>query len=159
MKKYLSVLFILLALLAFVSCASGAKTVEAEPEVAAETAAEDFPSFQYEVYIPETDKQFMAVILEDIEGYTWGIHYLTIEDFNTLYYMEGDDQHELNSADGKMYYVYKFQAREVAPELTFNCFLKQDGVPVAGVEVRVSIDADLNITVLSAGAGPVVSAN
>ena len=159
MKKTLSVLFILLALVALVSCASGAKTVEAEKEVAAEPAAADFPTFKYEVYVPETNKQFMAVILEKVEGYTWNPQYMSYEDLDVLYYMENDLQEERSTADGKMYVVFKFQALVATPELTFNCLLKQDGVPVAGVEVRVSIDENHDITVLGAGAGPVVSAN
>jgi len=163
MKKTLSVLFILLALMAFVSCASGAKAVEAEPksepEVTAEAAKEDFPAFQYEVYVPETDKQFMAVILEEVEGYTWNPQYMSYEDLDVLYFMENDIQEERSSADGKMYIVFKFQAITATPELTFNCLLKKDGVPLAGVEVRIAIDSNHDITVLSAGAGPVVSAN
>lgn len=152
MKKTLSVFFILLALVTLVSCATGATT-------AAEPAAADFPTFQYEVYVPETNKQFMAVILEEVEGYTWNPQYMSYEDLDALYFMENDIQEEMNSADGKMYVVFKFQALVATPELTFNCLLKQDGVPVAGVEVRVSIDENHDITVLGAGAGPVVFAN
>jgi hypothetical protein len=71
--------------------------------------------------------------------------------------MEGDVQYEKNANDGKMYYVLKFQAKSATPSLTFNCLLKKDGVPVAGVEVKVSIDEKLNIKVVGAGAGPAVS--
>ena len=165
MKKLLSVLLILVALVTLVSCASSAKQAEKQSEettieIAAPVAdveKEDIPVFLYEAFVPEENKQYLGVILEDIDGYTWNPQYTSYEDFYALFFLEDDVQYEKNSADGKMYYVFKFQAKEAAPELTFNCLLKKDGVAVAGVEVKVSIDADLNITLLSTGSGPAIS--
>lgn len=161
MKKLLSVLLILVALVTLVSCASNAKqsketTIEISAPVA-DVEKEDIPSFLYEAFVPEENKQYLGVILQDVEGYRWNPQYTSQEDFNTLFFLEDDVQYERNPGDGKMYFVFKFQARTAAPELTFNCLLKKDGVPVAGVEVKVSIDADLNITLLSTGSGPVIS--
>lgn len=161
MKKLLSVLLILVALVTLVSCASNAKqsketTIEISAPVA-DVEKEDIPSFLYEAFVPEENKQYLGVILQDVEGYRWNPQYTSQEDFNTLFFLEDDVQYERNPGDGKMYFVFKFQARAAAPELTFNCLLKKDGVPLAGVEVKVSIDADLNITLLSTGSGPVIS--
>ena len=166
MKKLLSALLILVALVTLVSCASNAKqakeaqsketTIEISAPVA-DVEKEDIPSFLYEAFVPEENKQYLGVILQDVEGYRWNPQYTSQEDFNTLFFLEDDVQYERNPVDGKMYFVFKFQARAAAPELTFNCLLKKDGVPLAGVEVKVSIDADLNITLLSTGSGPVIS--
>lgn len=161
MKKLLSVLLILVALVTLVSCASNAKqsketTIEISAPVA-DVEKEDIPSFLYEAFVPEENKQYLGVILQDVEGYRWNPQYTSQEDFNTLFFLEDDVQYERNPGDGKMYFVFKFQARAAAPELTFNCLLKKDGVPLAGVEVKVSIDADLSITLLSTGSGPVIS--
>jgi hypothetical protein len=162
MKKFMSVLIVLLALVTLVSCASSkaAKKDEVEvkvPVAVADVPEKDIPTFNYDVFVPEGQKQYLGVILEDVDGYTWNPQYSTYEDFYALHFMEGDVQYEKNENDGKMYYVLKFQAKSATPNLTFNCLLKKNEVPVAGVEIKISIDEKLNIKVLGAGAGPAVS--